>query len=215
MQSALALSDSVKKTLAAAVGVATRGLPAVRAGLHGARLGAGAALEPAVVERLGVQVLSDIPTKASEGARALMVHGRDGVAIALGSAGGVRAVVTESAVRAVARQTARTAFAGVLRATRQGAAAGAIVDGALGILEAAKGLKRGELTPVQAAKLAGKRTARGAVVGGASVAAAGVASAAIAATGVAFLGAPIVVPIVTMTAAGVAIGHGFDRVFGS
>jgi hypothetical protein len=39
---------------ARSLGLAAKGLPAVRAALHGARLGAGAALDAKIVERLGI-----------------------------------------------------------------------------------------------------------------------------------------------------------------
>jgi CO dehydrogenase/acetyl-CoA synthase alpha subunit len=53
--------------------------------------------------------------------------------------------------------------------------------------------------------------ARGAAVGGVSVLAAGAASAAVAATGVAVVGAPIVVPIVSMVTVGALVGREIDR----
>jgi hypothetical protein len=204
------LADSAR----AAVGIATKGLPAIRAALWGARIGAGKALDAATVERLGVEVVSEVPALAKTGVRTAMMLGKDGVAVKLGPGGGVSAVVTESSVRQVARATTRTAFAGVARAARQGAVAGALVDGAFGAVEAIRAVRGGQLSTREGLILAGKRTARGAVVGGASVAAAGAASAVIAATGIAVAGAPIIVPLVTMAAAGVVVTRGFDRLFG-
>ncbi len=198
----------------AAIGVATKGLPAVRAALWGARIGAGTALDVATVERLGVEVVREAPSLAKTGVRTAMILGKDGVAVKLGPGGGVTAVVTESSVRSVARATTRTAFAGVARAARQGAVAGAIVDGAFGAVEAIRAVRDGQMSRREGVMLAGKRTARGAVVGGASVAAAGAASAVLAATGIAVAGAPIIVPLVTMAAAGVVVTKGFDRLFG-
>lgn len=203
------------ETAQSALGVATKGLPALRAALHGARLGAGAALDSKVIERLGIRVVRDLPITPEAGARALMVVGKDGVAMNMAGRIGVAASATESTIRTIARSSTTTALSGVLRATRQGAVAGAVVDAAFGVVEGAKAIREGSMTPKGAAGLVAKRAARGATSGAAGVAAAGAASAVVAATGLAFAGAPIVVPIVTMVAAGALVSRGFDRVFGA
>jgi len=210
----VAPSFSVLTTAKSAIGMAARGLPAIRAALHGARLGAGAAFTPAVVERLGVQVVQDLPNAAQEGVRAMMVLGKDGVALRMSAVGGVGAVVSQSAVRSVAMSTARAALAGVGRAVRQGAVAGAVVDGMFGVVEGVQAVRAGTLTRKGAAALVGKRAARGAVAGAGGVAAAGAASALVAAAGLALGGAPIVVPFVAMAATGIALSRGFDKLFG-
>jgi len=210
------LKDVLIDSARAAVDVAAKGLPAVRAAIWGAKLGAGKRFGVSTVEKLGVQVVAE---EASLGARALaitgartaMIVGKDGVTIGLKPGGAATAAVTESSVRAVARATSRTALAGVARAARQGAVAGALVDGAFGAVEAARAVRAGDLTPKEGMMLAGKRAARGAVVGGVSVAAAGAVSAAIAASGIAVAGAPVIVPLVTMAAAGVVVTRGLDR----
>lgn len=187
----------------------------MRAALHGARLGAGAALDAKIVERLGIGVVHDLPATAREGARALMVVGRDGVALRLAGASGVEATASASAIRAIATSSTRAAFAGVARAARQGALAGALVDGMFGAVEGLRATRAGQMSVRSAATLTAKRAARGATAGAAGVVAAGAASAVIAATGIAIAGAPIVVPLVTMAAAGAAVSHGFDKLFGA
>jgi hypothetical protein len=89
-----------------------------------------------------------------------------------------------------------------------------VVDGVFGVVEGVKAVRAGTLSRREAAVLVGKRTARGAVAGAGGVAVAGAASALVAATGLAIGGAPVVVPLVAMAAAGVAISKGFDRLFG-
>jgi hypothetical protein len=211
----IVVRGKLHETARTALGIATRGLPAIRAALHGARLGAGIAFGSSVIERLGVKVVRDLPETASLASRAMTVHGKDGISLRLTALGGAAVTVSESTVQAVARGTARTALTGIGRAARQGALAGAAVDGLLGVVEGVRGLQSGKLTRGQAAWLAGKRAARGAVSGAGGVAAAGAASAVLAATGISIAGAPIVVPIVVMTAAGLAISRGFDKAFGA
>lgn len=208
-------ATSAIASVKAAIGVASKGLPAIRAALHGARIGAGVAFGPAVVERLGVQVVAEAPVAAAAiGARSLMLVGKDGVALQMSGMGKVAASASEGAVRSVALLTKGAAFAGALRAVRQGAAIGLVVDGAFGAYEAAMAVGQGKLTRREGALLVGKRAARGAISGAGGVAFAGAASAVMAATGLAIGGAPIVVPFVAMAAAGVAISKGFDRIFG-
>jgi hypothetical protein len=207
-------ATSALATARAAIGVASKGLPAIRAALHGARIGAGDAFGPAVVERLGVQVVAEAPVVASVGARSLMLVGKDGVAVQMSGIGKVAASASEGAVRSVSLLTKRAALTGALRAVRQGAAIGLVVDGAFGAYEAVTAVRSGKLTQREGALLFGKRAARGAISGAGGVAMAGAASAAIAATGLAIGGAPVVVPFVAMAAAGVAISKGFDRLFG-
>ena len=209
----VAPASSVMTTAKAALGVAARGLPAIRAALHGARIGAGAAFSPALVKRLGVEVVNDLPSAAQEGAKQMMVLGKDGVALRMSAVGGVGAVVSESAVRSVGMSTTRAALMGVGRAVRQGAVAGAVVDGVFGVVEGVRAVRAGTLTKKGAAKLAGKRAARGAVAGAGGVAAAGAASAMVAAAGLS-IGAPVVIPFIAMAATGVAISKGFDKLFG-
>jgi hypothetical protein len=209
------VKGSVTEKVRGAMGLAAKGLPAIRAALWGARIGAGAGLQREVIERLGVEVAQELPAIAKVGGRGAMVLGKDGVAVRLTRGGGVGAVVTESSVNAIARSTTRTAFAGVARAARSGALFGALIDGGFGAVEAIREMRNNGLTRRDAAILVGKRTARGAVVGGASVAAAGAASAVIAATGLTIVGAPVVVPLVAMAAGGVVASRGFDRVFGA
>lgn len=207
-------ATSALATARAALGVATKGLPAIRAALNGARIGAGAAFGPAVVERLGVQVVAEAPVATAIGARSLMLVGKDGVALQMSGVGRVAASATEGAVRSVSLLSKRAAFAGALRAVRQGAAIGLVVDGAFGAYEAVKGVREGKLDRREGALLVGKRAARGAIAGAGGVAVAGAASAVVAATGLAIGGAPVVVPFVAMAAAGMAISKGFDRIFG-
>ncbi|HTJ81149.1 MAG TPA: hypothetical protein VL400_05475 [Polyangiaceae bacterium] len=234
--SPFALGSAFTDSARAALGIAAKGLPAVRAALWGARLGAGRALDKATIERLGVEVVRDVSSAAKAeavgaaaaiataeplgvaglartGARTAVIMGKDGVALKLTPLGTPSAVVSEGAVQTVARATTRTAFAGVARAARQGAVAGAVIDGAFGAVEAVRAVRAGKLERKEGVMLVGKRAARGAVVGGAGVAAAAVASAAVAATGIG-IGAPVLVPLVAMAAAGVAVTRGFDRVFG-
>jgi len=204
---------SVMETARSAANVALKGLPAIRAALWGARIGAGALFDRAVVGRLGIEVAEELPAVATVGARSAMVLGRDGVAVRLTKGAGVAAVVTEGSVGAIATSTTRSAFFGLAKAARQGAVAGALIDGGFGVFEAVRGMRANQLTRRGAAMLVGKRAARGAVAGGAGVAAAGAASALIAVTGISLVGAPIVFPLVTMAAVGLAASHGFDRLF--
>lgn len=219
--------EALKQTAHAASSVAVKGLPAIRAALYGARLGAGKALDASVLERLGVTVArAALPTANTVGvigttARAgiepvgaalgVALHAKDGVALRLGAGGSIRAVASEGAVVAARGLTARGALAGIGRAATHGAIAGAIVDGAFAAIEAGAAVRSGAMSLEQAAIHTGTCTARGAVAGAAGVAAAGAAAALIAATGVAVAGAPVVVPIVAMMATGTLVSRKFDR----
>ena len=209
----------------------------MRAAIHGARLGAGAAFSPAVIERLGLRVLpqsarmmaASLGRNAGEaalvmrrggsvmraGMRELVMHGREGLTLRVSPSGGAVASVSNDAVRAMARTTVRGAISGIGRAAFGGAAAGALVDGGLAGIEAVRAYQRGEINPRQGVRRVGLYAARGAVAGAAGVAAAGVVSAGIAATGFVIVGAPIAIPIATMVAAGAAASKLFDQRFGT
>ncbi len=204
---------SIAETARNAASLALKGLPAIRAALWGARIGAGALFDRTIVAKLGLEVADELPAVARVGTRRAMILGRRGVALRVTPGGSVGAVVTNGSVAAIARSTTRSAFAGFARAAGHGAIAGAVIDAGFGVVEAARALRSHTLTRREAVALVGKRAARGAVAGGAGVAAAGAASALIAATGLTIIGAPIVVPFVTMAAVGVAASRGFDRLF--
>jgi hypothetical protein len=222
------LATRVRSTARAVAHVALQGLPAVRAAMHGARLGAGRAFSPAVVEQLGVAVLpaagavdhalgrgaGEAALVLRAGARELVVHARDGLTLRISPTGGAAASVSHDAVRALARTGARGALAGIGRAAMQGATAGAVLDGALAGVAAIRAVRRGEMTGRAAARHVGKRTVRGAVAGAVGVAAAGAVSAGLAAVGLAIVGAPVAIPIATMVATDALATRAFDRLFG-
>lgn len=220
--------EALKKTAHAASSVAAKGLPAVRAALYGARLGAGQTLDASVIERLGVivaraalplggvgpKVGAALPLATIEPvgeALGVALRAKDGIGLHLGAGGRVRAVASEGAIEAARRLTTRGALAGIGRAASHGAIAGAVVDGAFAAIEAGAAFRRGEIDLEGAARHAGTGAARGALSGAAGVAAAGAASALLAATGLAVSGAPVVVPIVAMMAAGTLVSRRFDR----
>jgi|LNFM01.1.fsa_nt_gb hypothetical protein len=213
--------------------MALTGVPAVRAALHGARLGAGPGFASEVVERLGIAILpapAQLVAKGLlQGGRALgvvlarkgavvraeaqrvVLHSKDGVQLTVAPGGAVAASASEETVRAIARGTARTALKGIGRAALQGAVAGAVLDGGLAAFGAWRSVRRGELTGRDAGVRVLLGASRGAVAGAAGVAAAGIVSAAVAFTGITVAGAPIVLPIVTMAGAGALAGRVFDR----
>jgi hypothetical protein len=194
--------------------VAAKGIPAIRAALYGARLGAGKAIAPAL-ERMGIKIADSVSREiVKDGARSLAIQSAEGIALEVSQTGGIAASASRSAVHAAANSTVKGALLGIGKAARQGAFAGAAVDTAFAGIDVVRGLRNGTMDRSAAAKLLGKRAVRGAVSGGAGVAAAGAASAAIAATGVSILGAPVVIPVVTMVAAGIVVQKTFDRVFG-
>ena len=204
--------------------LATRGVPAVRAALYGARLGAGAAFSKASLSVLGIGVRSTsaaaAPIEAAVGAvggvpvvRVMGIAGA-GVALRLSPIRGVAATVSEELVSVVARSTVRGALAAVGRATLLGAAGGAVIDAAMAGVALAPGLRAGTVDRRDAAREIGKRAIRGAACGAAGVAAAAAVSAGIAATGFTIASAPVVVPIVTMVAASALVARAFDRRFG-
>ena len=227
----------VRGAARAAAQVAAKGLPAMRAAMHGARLGAGKAFSPAVIEALGVSVVpmtakalaTSIGRGAGEaaivlerggsvvkaGMRELVVHGKEGMTLRVSPTGGAVATVSGEAVLAMARTGVRGAVRGIGRAALGGAAAGALVDAGFAGLDAARELQRGEIGRRAAAKKVGLHAARGAVSGVAGVAAAGIVSAGIAATGLTIVGAPVAIPIATMVAAGAMTSKWFDRRFGT
>jgi hypothetical protein len=217
--------------------IALKGLPTVRAAMHGARLGAGRAFAPAVIEQLGFRVVPSsaravaqgIARTADEmalvvrrgrsffraGAHGLTLHGREGLALNVSARGSAAATVSSDAVQAVARTTTRGAVAGIGRAALGGAAAGAVIDGGIAGIQAAMAVRRGEIAPREAVRHVGIYAARGAVAGAAGVAAAGVVSAGMAATGLAIVGAPVAVPFAAMLAVGAIASRAFDRRFGT
>ncbi len=203
------------RRLTALGAVAAKGLPALRAALYGARLGAGARLDAAVVERLGVSVLRSGASALVHDPLGVMVRGRDGLALRFSAATGVGAVAHEATITALRHLSVRSALAGLGRATMQGAAAGAVIDGVAGAVEAGVRAQRGDISVRTAAIYAGKRAARGALSGAAGVAAAGAASAALAATGITIVGAPVVLPIVVMVAAGSVASRRLDKLLGT
>ncbi|MBL8681328.1 MAG: hypothetical protein JNK05_19275 [Myxococcales bacterium] len=213
--------------------VAMTGVPAVRAALHGARLGAGPGFTAEVVERLGIAILPAPAQVIAKGllkggkavgvalarkgavvraeAQRVVVHSRDGVQLTVAPGGAVAASASEETVRAIARSTAKTAMKGIGRAALQGAVAGAVLDGGLAAIGAWRGVRSGSLTGRDAGVRVLLGASRGAVAGAAGVAAAGVVSAAVAFTGITIAGAPIVLPIVTMAGTSALVGRAFDR----
>ncbi|MFO0546886.1 MAG: hypothetical protein U0271_00795 [Polyangiaceae bacterium] len=220
------LTRSLLQAVENAAGLAAKGIPAIRAALYGARLGAGAKLDAAVIERLGVRVVRSlraapavatdtVAQAATASARALAIETRDGLSLGVGGARLGQATVTDSAIAAARGLTVRGALVGLGRAASHGAAVGALVDGAIGAVEAGLAVSRGRLTRGEALAFAGKRAARGAASGAAGVAAAGAASALVAAAGISVAGAPFVVPLVAMVAVGTVVSRKVDGVLGT
>jgi hypothetical protein len=214
--------------------VAMTGVPAVRAALHGARLGAGPNFAFEVVERLGISVLPEPAKRIAKGLvqggkslgialarrgavlraepQRVVVHSADGVHLTVAPGGSVSASAAEDTVRSIAGSSARTALRGIGRAAAQGALAGAVLDGSLAAWTAWRALRKGTLTQRQAGMHVLLGASRGAVAGAVGVTAAGLVSAGVAFTGITVAGAPIVLPIVTMATAGTLAGRTFDRV---
>ncbi len=214
---------SVLSALQSAAALATRGVPAIRAAIHGARLGAGARFARSTVEKLGVHVATAealTPVAAdlakATGVTALREVGvaSAGISLKVSRFGTVTATVSEELVQAAAKTTVRGALATIGRATALGALGGAAVDAAWAGFAMIPGLRAGTVDRRTAAMHIGKRAARGAVSGAASVAAAGAVSAVVAATGITLVGTPVVVPLAAMIAAGALVARAFDRRFG-
>ena len=227
------IRTTVRAAAKAAADVAFKGLPAMRAAMHGARIGAGSAFTASVVERLGMTIAPEaahalgvavaraagVPGIVLQrggmmlraGAREVAMHTKEGLSLTV-SANGAKAAATRGAVAAIAKTTVRGALVGVGRAAFQGAAAGAVLDGAIGGFTAFRAVQNGEMDRNAAVKFVGMSVARGAVIGGVGVAAAAAISAGIAATGFSIIGAPVVIPLATMVTAGAFAGRVFDRV---
>jgi hypothetical protein len=202
------------RSLAELAGVGTA---ALRGGLYGARLGAGAAgaaFGRGVVEKLGVEVGKRVARTAAmvRGAPSLVVeHG--GASLEIGTQGRVAARVSEATLRTIASSTVRGALSQIARATLRGAAAGAAIDALWSGVGLIGQVRAGSITRDAAARRVAKRAGRGAVAGAAGVAAASGTSALLAATGLGMLGAPVVVPLVAMAAASSFVMAAFDRRF--
>ncbi|MDP3276133.1 MAG: hypothetical protein Q8Q09_13120 [Deltaproteobacteria bacterium] len=213
--------------------VALMGIPAVRAALHGARLGAGTALTSEVIERLGIAVLPAPAQLIARGiihgkkqlgvvfsrrggvlraeARRVVMHTADGLTLSVSPGGEIAASTSADAVRSLARSSTRAALKGLGRAAVRGAAAGAVIDGSLAALGAWRAHRAGTLDGGQVRTRIALGTARGALAGAVGVGAAGVVSAGVALTGLSIAGAPFVLPLVTMAAASTLVGRVFDR----
>jgi hypothetical protein len=214
--------------------MAMTGVPAVRAALHGARLGAGPGFALEVVERLGISVLPAPAQLVAKGllqggkalgvalarrgavlraeAQRVILQTRDGVQLTVAPGGAVTASAAEDTVRSIARGSTRAALSGIGRAAMQGAVAGAALDGGLALLGAWRGMQSGALTGRQAGVRVLLGASRGAVAGAVGVATAGLVSAGVAFAGITVAGAPFVLPIVTMAGAGALASRAFDRV---
>lgn len=214
--------------------VAMTGVPAVRAALHGARIGAGPHFAVEVIERLGISVLPAPAQLVAKGllkggkslgvalarkgavvraeAQRVVLHTGDGVQLTVAPGGSVAASAAEDTVRSIARGSARAALRGIGRAAMQGAVAGAVLDGGIAAIGAWRGVRKGTLTQRDAGVHVLLGASRGAVAGAVGVTAAGLVSAGVAFTGLTLAGAPIVLPIVTMAGAGALAGRAFDRV---
>jgi hypothetical protein len=213
---------------------AMTGVPAVRAALHGARLGAGPGFASDVIERLGISVLPLPAQLVAKGllrggktlgvalgrrgavlraeAQRVVLHSRDGVQLTVAPGGSIAASASEDAVRAIAKSTSRAALRGIGRAAAQGAIAGAVLDGGIAAWSAVRSVRKGALSPQDAGVRVLLSASRGAVAGAAGVTAAGLVSAGVAFTGLTIAGAPFVLPIVTMAGASSLVGWAFDRV---
>ncbi len=206
----------------AVAALATRGIPAIQSGLHGARIGAGARFAKSTVEQLGVKVAAPVAQAAgavASTARAMTLGeggiSGGGVALRLTPTGGVAATVSEELVASAARTTVRGALGQIGRATALGALGGAAIDAVLAGVEVVPAVRKGTLARGVAARHVGKRAARGAAAGAAGVVAAGAVSAVVAAAGITIAGAPVVIPLAAMVAAGTLASRAFDRRFGA
>ncbi len=213
----------LKNAIQTAAALALRGAPAIRAAVHGARLGAGARFAASTVEALGIRVaktpvvaLAPVEIMADALAKpAAHVAGitRGGVQLRMSPTGGVTATVSHELVAAAARMSTRGALATIGRATAVGALGGAAIDAAIAGLALVPALRMGTLNKKDAAVHVAKRAARGAAAGAASVAAAGAVSAGVAAVGLTFAGAPVVVPLVAMVTVGSVVTRAIDKRF--
>lgn len=213
----------LKNAIQTAAALALHGVPAIRAAVHGARLGAGARFAASTVEALGIRVqrtpvvaLAPVELVADGLAKpALRVAGitRGGVQLQMSPTGALKATVNHNLVAAAARVSSRGALATIGRATAVGALGGAAIDAALAGVALVPALRTGALSGKDAAVHVAKHAARGAVAGAASVAAAGAVSAGVAAVGLTFAGAPVVVPLVAMVTVGTVVTRAIDKRF--
>lgn len=214
------------KAVHSAASMAARGVPAIQAAIHGARLGAGRTFAATTLQTLGIRVaplaaaLKPVESSivAAENALpALRVDSitRKGISLGVSSTGGMTATVSQELVTAAAGTTVRTALLNVGRATAVGALGGAAIDVALASFEVLPLVRAGKITRDVAAKRVGKRALRGAASGAAGVAAAALVSAGVAASGLTLAAAPVVIPFVGMMAAGTLVSRAFDKRFGA
>ncbi len=202
------------EALRAVSSLAVRGIPAVRSGVFGARVGAGTRFGTETLERLGLQVARPVVKGAAALAQVTGIQ-RAGVGLAVKEGGALAATVSEELVATAGRATVRTAIGQIGRATFLGALGGAAVDAVVAGVKIAPAVRDGSMDGRAAALHVGKHAARGAAAGAAGVAAAGVASAVVAAAGITLAGAPVVVPLAAMVAAGTLATRAFDRKFGA
>ncbi len=217
----------ILKAIHSAASMAARGVPAVQAAIHGARIGAGKRFTASTLETLGFKVaplavLAVKPVESSlvvaEGALPMLRLDkitRKGISLGLSPAGGMTATVSQELVTATAATTARAALMNVGRATAIGALGGAAIDVALAGFEILPLWRGGKITGETAAKRVGKRALRGAASGAAGVAAAAIVSAGVAASGLTMAAAPVVIPFVGMMAAGAMVARAFDKRWGT
>ncbi|MFO0612317.1 MAG: hypothetical protein U0414_07010 [Polyangiaceae bacterium] len=216
----------ILKALHSAASMAARGVPAVQAAIHGARIGA-RRFAASTLETLGIKVAPvaavalrpmDSSIVAAEGV-APMIRldsiARKGIALGVSPTGGMSATVSQEIVTAAANTTVRGALMNVGRATAVGALGGAAIDVALATLEVVPLVRGNKITRDAAARRVGKRALRGAASGAAGVAAAAIVSAGVAASGLTIAAAPVVVPFVGMMAVGTLVSRAFDRKFGT
>lgn len=215
------------KAIHSAASMAARGVPAVQAAIHGARIGAGKRFAASTLETLGFKVAPLAALAAAKPIQSsLIVDGavpalrldqitRKGISLGLSPAGGMTATVSQELVTAAAGTTVRTALMNAGRATAVGALGGAAIDVALAGLEVLPLLRGGKITGQAAARRIGKRALRGAASGGAGVAAAALVSAGIAASGLTMAAAPVVIPFVGMMAVGTLVSRAFDKRWGN
>ncbi len=210
-----------------------KGLPALRAAMHGARLGVGRAGLTDALQRMGIAVLpraaSSGPTAivagtavpamtlaaaghvVRAGADAVVLHARDGVSLGVGASGRTIASASTEMVGALGRLAPRGAFAAIGRSTLGGAAAGAVLEAVVASIGIVRSVRRGERSRMDGVRAIGMHAVRGAVSGGVGVASAGVVAAGVAAAGISAAGAPVALPLVTMILAGGAAARWFDR----
>lgn len=217
----------ILKAVHSAASMAARGVPAIQAAIHGARLGAGKRFAASTLETLGIKIapvaaLALKPVQSSivaaEGALpTLRVDAitRRGISLGVSGTGGMTATVSQELVTAAAGTTVRTALLNVGRATAVGALGGAAIDVALAGIEMLPLVRGGKISRDVAAKRMGKRALRGAASGAAGVAAAAIVSAGVAASGLTMAAAPVVVPFVGMMAVGSLVSRAFDKRFGT